>query len=143
MPGAEIDLRLVVLDASVVVRWVVPERGADEALELLSQSIDWIAPRLMLSEVAGALRRKVMAGELTPGLLHKALISYSASSLGAPCACIVTRGDSLRPRSGDLHQHKVRRLPVLGARGGYWAPDWLLRTFRLSALAEPAKSPRS
>jgi predicted nucleic acid-binding protein len=73
MPGAEIDLQFAVIDASVVVRWVVPERGADEALKLLSQSIDWIAPRLMLSEVAGALRRKVTAGELTAGLAAQGL----------------------------------------------------------------------
>lgn len=73
MPGAEIDLGVAVVDATVVVRWVVPERGADQALELLSRSIDWIAPRLMLSEVAGALRRKVTAGELTAALAAQGL----------------------------------------------------------------------
>jgi predicted nucleic acid-binding protein len=73
MPGAEIDLRLAVVDASVVVRWIVPERGAERALELLARSIDWIAPRLMLAEVAGALRRKVTAGELTAALAAEGL----------------------------------------------------------------------
>jgi predicted nucleic acid-binding protein len=47
--------------------------GAAEALELLSRSIDWIALRLMLSEVAGALRRKVVVGELSTGLAAQAL----------------------------------------------------------------------
>ena len=65
MPGAEFDVPLAVVDASVVVRWIVPERGAAEALVLLSRSIDWIAPRLMLSEVASALRRKVLQGEVS------------------------------------------------------------------------------
>jgi predicted nucleic acid-binding protein len=73
MPGAKVDLRLAVVDASVVVRWIVPEKGASEALALLARSIDWIAPRLMLSEVAGALRRKVTAGELSEGLAAQGL----------------------------------------------------------------------
>jgi predicted nucleic acid-binding protein len=73
MPGAEVDLRSAVVDASVVVRWIVPEKGAAEALALLARSIDWIAPRLMLSEVAGALRRKVAAGELTEALAAQGL----------------------------------------------------------------------
>jgi predicted nucleic acid-binding protein len=68
MPGAELEFRSAVVDASVVVRWIVPEKGASEALALLARSIDWLAPRLMLSEVASALRRKVMAGELTAAL---------------------------------------------------------------------------
>jgi predicted nucleic acid-binding protein len=55
------------------VRWIVPETGASEALELLARSIDGVAPRLMLSEVAGALRRKVAAGELTAGLAVQGL----------------------------------------------------------------------
>jgi predicted nucleic acid-binding protein len=73
MPGAEFDLRSAVVDASVVVRWVVPEKGAPEALALLARSIDWLAPRLMLSEVASALRRKVIAGELTAALAAQGL----------------------------------------------------------------------
>ena len=73
MPGADVDLRAAVVDASVVVRWIVPEKGADEALALLARSIDWIAPHLMLSEVAGALRRKVTAGELTGALAAEGL----------------------------------------------------------------------
>jgi predicted nucleic acid-binding protein len=66
MPGAEIDFRSPVV--SVVVRWIVPEKGAYEALALLARSIEWLAPRLMLSEVASALRRKVTASELPAGL---------------------------------------------------------------------------
>ena len=55
---------LVVLDASVAVRWVVTERGSDEAASLLGRPVGWLAPRLMLTEAAGALRRKTAGGEL-------------------------------------------------------------------------------
>ena len=64
MPGAEPGLTSAVLDASVAVRWVVPERGSETAAELLDQPIAWLAPRLMLIECAAALRRKIMAREL-------------------------------------------------------------------------------
>jgi predicted nucleic acid-binding protein len=64
MPGAEAAPPVVVLDASVAVRWVVPEVGSEEADELLRRPLSWITPRLMLSEVSSALRRKAAAGEL-------------------------------------------------------------------------------
>jgi predicted nucleic acid-binding protein len=64
MSAAESTRSGAVLDASVAVRWVVPERGSDEAAALLDRPILWVAPRLMLVEAASALRRKVSAREL-------------------------------------------------------------------------------
>jgi predicted nucleic acid-binding protein len=63
MPGVE-PVRSAILDASVSMRWIVPEVGTGHAVELLSQPIAWKAPRLMMSEVAAALRRKVAGGDL-------------------------------------------------------------------------------
>ena len=54
----------MVLDASVAVRWIVPEEGGDEAVALLHGPVEWLAPRLLLTEAAGALRRKVAGGQL-------------------------------------------------------------------------------
>ena len=62
-----------VLDASVAVRWVVAERGSAEAAELLGRPVAWVAPRLMLTEAAGALRRKAAGGELDAALAAQAL----------------------------------------------------------------------
>ena len=64
MPGAK-PPALVVLDASVAVRWVVEERGSEEAAALLAQPFAWLAPRLLVTEVASALRRKVAGGEIS------------------------------------------------------------------------------
>ena len=74
MPGAEAagPPWLVVLDASVAVRWLVPEPTTDEATALLERPFSWTAPRLILTEIASALRRKVGDGEL---LNHEALLS--------------------------------------------------------------------
>jgi len=58
MPGAEIPLATV-LDASVAVRWLTMEPGTAAALTLLGRPTRWVAPRLMLTEVAGALNRKI------------------------------------------------------------------------------------
>jgi len=72
MPPAD-PAQTVVLDASVAVRWVVSETGSDEAAALLERDYSWIAPRLLLTEVASALRRKAADGDLEPTLASEAL----------------------------------------------------------------------
>jgi predicted nucleic acid-binding protein len=65
MPGAS-DPTAAVVDASVAVKWVVDEPGSEAAATLLDRPTRWLAPRLMLVEVAAALRRKTSDGELRP-----------------------------------------------------------------------------
>jgi predicted nucleic acid-binding protein len=72
MPPAD-QARVVVLDASVAVRWVVSEKGSDEAAALLDHEFSWITPRLLLIEVASALRRKAVAGEIDAATAGQAL----------------------------------------------------------------------
>ena len=55
-----------VIDASVAVKLVVNEPGTPESVNLIEQSVRWIAPRLLVTEVASALRRKAEGGDLTP-----------------------------------------------------------------------------
>jgi predicted nucleic acid-binding protein len=63
MPGAE-ALSSAVLDASIVVAWLVPESRSESAAKLLANPTLWLAPRLLAVEVAAALRRKVVEGLL-------------------------------------------------------------------------------
>ncbi len=72
MPPVE-AVKHVVLDASVAVRWVVEEEGSDEAAALLEQEVAWITPRLLLTEVASALRRKVADTALAPAVAGQSL----------------------------------------------------------------------
>ena len=72
MPPAD-AVQVVVLDASVAVRWVVEEEGSDEAAALLERDVAWIAPRLLLTEAASALRRKVVDKVLAPAAAGQAL----------------------------------------------------------------------
>jgi predicted nucleic acid-binding protein len=56
---------MIIVDASVAVKWVVSETGSDEAAALLDQG-RLGAPGLWLSEASNALWAKVMRRQLTP-----------------------------------------------------------------------------
>jgi predicted nucleic acid-binding protein len=60
IPGAEIIPLATVLDTSVAVRWLTMEPGTAEAIALQKRPTLWMAPRLLLTEVAGALHRKII-----------------------------------------------------------------------------------
>lgn len=55
--------RLIVLDASVGVKWFAPEAGRDEALSLLHQAaagdVTLVVPDLFVYEVVRTVKRKV------------------------------------------------------------------------------------
>lgn len=57
-------MTLYVVDASVVVKWVVDEPGTQPALTLLKDH-DLAAPDLILAECANIFWKKVRRGELT------------------------------------------------------------------------------
>jgi predicted nucleic acid-binding protein len=58
-------VRLVV-DASVAVKWLVPERNSDDANQLLADQHELYAPRLMAYEAGNALWRKAQRREIEP-----------------------------------------------------------------------------
>jgi len=53
----------IVIDASVAVKWVIPEPRTDAALALLNEEL--IAPALWISKAANALWRHIRLGEMT------------------------------------------------------------------------------
>lgn len=56
---------MIVVDASVIVKWFIPEAGADPAKALLATADELIAPELARIEVASALVRRGIRQELT------------------------------------------------------------------------------
>ena len=54
----------LVVDASVAVKWLVVEDGSDAARDLLADDEELHAPRLLVSEVANAIWRKVRLGQV-------------------------------------------------------------------------------
>ncbi len=64
--GEEQSMRPVVVDASVAVKWFLPEIHAEEALRLLSPGLVLLIPDLLYSEVGNILWKRVRSGEITP-----------------------------------------------------------------------------
>jgi len=54
-----------VVDASVVIKWFVPEIRSDAARRLLSESNEYFSPDLLFPEVGDVIWQKVRRGELT------------------------------------------------------------------------------
>jgi predicted nucleic acid-binding protein len=55
-----------VVDASIAVKWVIPEVLSEAADRLRDGDDDFLAPDLLLVEVANALWRKMTAKEISP-----------------------------------------------------------------------------
>ncbi len=54
----------LVVDASVAVKWLVPERHADAAIRVLSPDYSLLAPDLIWAEVGNTLWKKWRRGEI-------------------------------------------------------------------------------
>ena len=54
-----------VVDASITIKWVIPEAFSDAADRLRDGEHEFLAPDLLLVEVANALWRKTMAEEIS------------------------------------------------------------------------------
>ena len=58
-------MSIFVVDASVVLKWFVPEIHSDAARRLLSATHQFLSPDLLFPEVGNAIWKKVRRGELT------------------------------------------------------------------------------
>ena len=56
-----------VVDASVAVKWLIEEEGSESARWLLEGEHELHAPRLIVSEIANALRRRTRMGDIQFG----------------------------------------------------------------------------
>ena len=58
-------MSLLVVDASVVLKWFVPEIHSEAARRLLQGDHHYFAPDLLFAEIANAVWKKVVRGELS------------------------------------------------------------------------------
>lgn len=58
---------MIVVDASVAVKWLLPEEGAEQARELLAGNLMLHVPGIARVEVPSAVLRKLRAGLLDEG----------------------------------------------------------------------------
>jgi predicted nucleic acid-binding protein len=54
----------LVIDASVAVKWIVPESGSAAAAALRGEHAHFIAPSLVIAEIGNALWKKASRGEI-------------------------------------------------------------------------------
>lgn len=66
---------ILVVDASVAVKWFVRESLRDQAFDLVTPGISRIAPDLIFSEVGNALWAKMRRGEVSSGQARFAIAS--------------------------------------------------------------------
>ena len=67
----------LVVDASVAVKWLVVEDGSDDARDLLDDGEELHAPRLLVSEVANAIWRKVQLGQVDRSAASRLIATMS------------------------------------------------------------------
>lgn len=92
-------MSVFVVDASLVVKWFVPEVHSAAARKWLDASHDYIAPDLMFPEAANALWKKVRKGELHPD---------QAQSLVSDLSAVGVEEVSMRALVSDAHALAVR-----------------------------------
>ena len=68
----------LVVDASIAMKWLVPEALHEEAVALLDVGSAFLAPDLLVAEVGNALWKKVQRGEITPLTAERALLAVSS-----------------------------------------------------------------
>jgi predicted nucleic acid-binding protein len=89
----------VVVDASVAVKWVIPEVLSDRADAIREQADHLLAPDLLLPEAANALWKKLIRREITAREAARALDLLMASGLDLrPSAPLLGRALGLARR---------------------------------------------
>ncbi len=92
-------MSVFVVDASLVVKWFVPEVHSAAARRWLDASHDYIAPDLVFPEAGNAIWKKVRRGELNPEDAQNLVNDLAATGIEAV---------SMRGLVSDAHELAVR-----------------------------------
>ena len=87
-------MSVFVVDASLVVKWFVPEVDSDAARRWLDAPHDYIAPDLLFPETGNTVWKKVRRGELSPD---------EGRQLVAALALVAVEAVSMRGLLTDAH----------------------------------------
>ena len=87
-------MSIFVVDASVVVKWFVPEIHSDAARRLLTLPHEYAAPALLFAEAANTIWKKIRRKELT---------AEDGQRLVADIGRIAVETVSCRALAGDAH----------------------------------------
>lgn len=70
-----------VVDASVVIKWFVPENYSEYADRLLNNSYNLLVPDLLIAEVCNILWKKVRLGQISLAEGQQALAEFQVTNL--------------------------------------------------------------
>jgi len=91
-----------VLDASIVIKWFVPEIHSDAARRLLAYRHDYIAPDLLFAETANAIWKKVRRGEVSPRDGERLVADIGRVAVDTvPCRTLAADAYALASASGQ------------------------------------------
>ncbi|MBS0351779.1 MAG: type II toxin-antitoxin system VapC family toxin [Proteobacteria bacterium] len=74
-------MKKIVVDASVTVKWFIPEVHSENAIHLLDKSIKFLAPSLIYAEVGNILWKKTRLKELTKEIAGEILNDFKKMPL--------------------------------------------------------------
>jgi predicted nucleic acid-binding protein len=86
---------MIVVDASVAVKWFSSENGRLEALALLEGTTKLLAPALIRVEVAAALVKKARLGQISVEAAEGTLIAWHEAALGGSIVLVPDEFDLL------------------------------------------------
>jgi hypothetical protein len=91
----------VVVDASVVIKWFVPEAGSDAASRLLAAEDRFEAPDLLFAELANAIWKKALRGQLTRAASQLLVGDIEKIAVDTtPCRALASDAHALGDRNG-------------------------------------------
>jgi len=91
----------LVIDASVAIKWFIPEVHSDAARRLLDAPGPYVAPDLLFAETANVIWKKVRRGELTEGDGRRLVKDICGLAIEAvPCRALAVDAHALASATG-------------------------------------------
>jgi len=90
----------LVVDASVAIKWLLPEAYSDECLALLNRNERIVVPDFLVAQVGAGLAKRVRTGDLKPSwteqamatLMRLPLIQVPTTELAVEAVGLASRG---------------------------------------------------
>ncbi len=94
-------MSVLVVDASVVIKWFIPEVDSAAARRLLDQDHTYFAPDLLFAELANTTWKKVRAGHLLPAQGERLMTDFGTIAVETiPCRALARDAHCLAVATG-------------------------------------------
>jgi len=128
----------LVIDASVAVKWFIPESHSIKALRLLDAGCELLAPDLIFAEFGNVLWKKWLRNELEPEVISPLLADLSRMRLRiAPTAALAGRAADIAVTYKRSFYDSIYLALAVSAQGRMvTADEKLCNALRATPLAE-------